>query len=348
MIRIMAAPKSAIFDAYFNSMYGMARLMRSRAAHSLFSMTVRKNQILLAFLVAVLTVGCRPTETQNDTETSSSLITDALGRSFPTGKTYNNIITIAPGATEIVIAGGGQSRLIGISNVDSYPVEILDLPSFSVLPMDFEAIVALQPDLILASSQVNDPKQVDMFGSLGLDVFYLDGSTWAGVYDSIAHVGQLLGTNAAADSSRAALKRNIDHLTAITSKIEDKPTAVFLISAEVNYSFGSGSYVQDILTWAGMESLTASFDTPAPNLSDEWVLMANPDVIIGSFEEGTSASTLLEHHPTWKGISAIKNNRVYSIEPNTILRPGPRNVEAAFEIARLAYPELHTLVMDRP
>lgn len=301
--------------------------------------------LLLWFAAAA---GCSSEPTQNTADTADHVVYDALGRPFPVGKTYQKVITIAPGATEIVASAGGLDRLIGVSNVDSYPEEVRNLPSFSVLPMDFEAIVSLQPDLVFASSQVNDPKQISMFESLGLDIFFLDGSTWPSVFESIAHAGALLGTSAVADSTQSELSRKIQHITDLTQSVDPKPSALFLISAEVNYSFGSGSYVQDILSWAGVESLTESFETPAPNLSDEWVLVADPEIIFGSFEEGTSAATLLEHHPTWTGIRAIRNQRIVSVTPDWVLRPGPRNVDAAYEMARAAHPTLRSLLDQTP
>ena len=252
----------------------------------------------------------------------------------------SRIVTIAPGATEIVVAAGGLSRIVGVSNVDSAPPEVLQLPSFSVLPMDFETIVSLEPDLVFASSQVNDPQQVRVFESLGLNVFFLDGSTWESVYESIGKAGQLLFTEEKAASSMNDLSFRIESLVQKTATLNEKPRAIFLISDVTSYSFGKGSYVIDVFSWAGITLASEDLDTPAPKLSDEWVLLEDPEFIFGTFGENFQAEDLLKHHPTWKNLRAIQNGNVYSVPQDLILRPGPGNVDASYLLAQAAHPDL--------
>lgn len=270
-------------------------------------------------------------------------MTDGIGRNFSFTSAASRVVTIAPGATEIVFAAGGFDRLIGVSNVDSYPEEIHDLHRFSVLPIDIEAIVALKPDLVLASSQVNDPKNAISFAAVGIPIFYLDESSWEAVHASIYTAGILLGTERSAEASQTRLSLQIDSLKKKTATIEERPTVVFLISDVTSYSFGAGSYVLDLLEWAGLRPLTSELTTPAPVLSDEFVLISDPDVIIGSFRSGFQARDLLKHHPTWSVLSAVRNSRVFSVDGDTILRPGPRNVDAAYAMARAVHPHLFAI-----
>ena len=301
----------------------------------------------VVILMLTLLVGCAPTENSGDISSGFSgaaddgiLLVDALGRELQLDEPASRVITVAPGATEIVYAAGGFERLIGVSAVDDYPPEIRDLERFSVLPMDFEAIAQLNPDLILASAQVNDPRDVILFDELSIPVFYLAASSWTEVNASIGNAGILLGTESEAVAAQTELTQQMDSLQSLTSPVERKPGGIFLISDITSYSFGAGSYVQDLFEQAGIEFLTAQFDNAAPVLSDEWILITDPEYIFGTFGSEFEPHDLLEHHPSWSSLQAVRNGRIYSIEQNLISRPGPRNVEAAFEMARRVHPNL--------
>jgi iron complex transport system substrate-binding protein len=300
-------------------------------------------QGLFSSLIAVLFLlaSCHPAEKESLERSGESVgIEDALGRNIALQNHPIRVVTIAPGASEIVVAAGGLSKLVGVSNVDSDPSETSQLPRFSVLPMDFEAIVALSPDLVFASSQVNDPQHVKVFEALNINVFFLDGSNWDAVFKSIAVAGSLLGSEEEAAQAQAKLEEAKELLVSKTSGLQYKPKSIFLISDATSYSFGPRSYVQELFDWAGARSATSTLSTPAPVLSDEWVLIEDPEIIFGTFGDGFEISDLLKHHPTWNNLTAIKSGKVFSIPQDLILRPGPRNVEAAYLMARKAHPEL--------
>lgn len=303
-------------------------------------MSFRLRLALFILPIALFAISCSPAENPSPlTSTSAGGMVDALGREFPSDIPSRRVVTIAPGATEIVAAAGGLHLLVGVSNVDTYPEAVTQLPQFSVLPMDFEAIVALNPDIVFASSQVNDPQHVTVFESLGIEVFFFDGSSWDAVHNSIGVAGAILRTDSVATEAQESLQTSVNNLVGLTKKVVKRPKAIFLISEVTSYSFGKGSYVQDLLKWAGIESLTADMDIAAP-LSDEWVLTQDPDLIFGTFGEDFDPLELVKHHPTWSDLNAIKSGAVFSVPQNFILRPGPRNVEAALIMAKKAHPEL--------
>ncbi len=292
--------------------------------------------------MAFAAVGCTRSSSESDGAESSAgvEVEDALGRKFVFDLPPVRVVTIAPGATEVVAAAGGVGLLVGISNVDTYPPEVLSLPTFSVLPLDVETITSLDPDLVFASNQINDPEDIDVFSALEIPVFYLDASSWDAVHTSILTAGVILDTDSTATARHDSLTTRIEHLIGLTEQLETLPEGIFLISDVTSWSFGPGSYVQDIFRWAGISSLTDSFDTPAPKLSDEFVLLSDPDIILGTFGDDFTPDDILEHHPTWKTLSAYRNGRIYSVEADPILRPGPRNVLAAYQIAEIAHPQL--------
>lgn len=250
------------------------------------------------------------------------------------------VVTLAPNLTEIVFAAGAGSKLAGITTADDHPPAVDSLPRVGALPIDFEAVAALQPDLVLATDQVNAPRDAETFEALGLPLYFFSFPTLDSVFAGIRRTGALLGTrraaNRAADSLAAATRR----LRARTRGANERPLVLFLIGDDTLYAFGKNSYVHTLIDLAGGRSLTADLDASAPVLSEEYVLEQKPEVIIGAFGADYDPATLRRLHPSWDVVPAVRDGRVHSLPPELVLRPGPRLVEGARRMARLLHPAL--------
>ena len=77
-----------------------------------------------------------------------------------------------------------------------------------------------------------------------------------------------------------------------------------------------------------------------PQLTQEAIIAANPDVIVLGDEAFGVSIDSVKARPGWDAIAAVQNERIYSIDPDIISRPGPRIVDALEELARKLYPEL--------
>lgn len=289
---------------------------------------------MLAALLASLS-RCRP----EPADTPASF-TDNLGREVVLKGPPRRVVTLAPNMTEIVYAAGAGDRLVGVTTADDYPPAIDSLPRISMLPTDFEAIAAIDPDLVLATDQVNAPREAETFEALGLPLYFFSFETLPDVFDGVRRAGQLLGTSARADAAADSLEQALDALRARTALIDERPRVLLLVGDETLYSFGAGSYVHALVEAAGGTSLTAAVETPAPVLTEEYVLDRRPDVIVGTFGPDYNPDRLRALHPTWDVVPAVRDGRVYSVDGDLLNRPGPRVVEGAFRIARHLHPSL--------
>ncbi len=267
-------------------------------------------------------------------------VTDDLGRTVSVSIPVERIVTMAPNLTEITFAAGAGDRLVGVTTADDYPPEVDSLPKFSALGVDFEAVLALEPDVVLATDQVNTPRDADMFDSLDIPVLYLSFASLDDIFDGIRTVGRLAGTTDRAAEHATTLGEAVNDLRQRTAAAGERPDVLFLISGEKLFGFGEGSYVHTMIDVAGGNSVSADMDVSAPVFSEEYVIEQAPDVIIGSFPAGTTAADLLAQHPAWSSVPAIRENRVYTIDPDVVLRPGPRVVEGAYRMALLLHPSL--------
>lgn len=252
------------------------------------------------------------------------------------------VVSLAPNLTELVYAAGGGEKLVAVTTADDYPPAVDTLDRISALPVDFEAVAAKTPDLVLATDQVNPPGDTDTFAALDLSVYFFSFTSLTDVFDGLRTMGTLLGTEEVATDRAQQLERQVAALRARTDSLtnDERPRVLVLIGDDTLYSFGAGSYVHTLVEAAGGRSITASIDTEAPTLSEEYVLSEKPDVIIGTWGADYDPQQLLELHPSWDIVPAIRNDRVYSLPSSLLLRPGPRLVKGARAMASRLHPHL--------
>jgi ABC-type Fe3+-hydroxamate transport system substrate-binding protein len=289
----------------------------------------------LALVLTLLLTGCT---SSSDEASPTATFSDDLNRPVAISRPVERLVTLAPNLTEIVFAAGAGHKLVGVTTADDYPPAVDTIGRFSALPVDFEAITSLQPDLVLATDQVNTPRDAETFAALDMPVYFFSFSTVDDVLANIRTTGELLGTAMIADSTADSLSSSLDALHARTEAVAQRPRVLFLIGDETLYAFGAQSYMHTLIQRAGGESVTADLEAQAPTLSEEYVLTQQPDVIIGAFGAEYDPGRLLELHPSWDVVPAIQNNRVYSLNPNVLLRPGPRLVEGAWQMAHRLHP----------
>ncbi len=282
--------------------------------------------------------GCQSPSTGTD----AARVTDDLGRTVQIRAPVQRVVSLAPNLTEIVYAAGAGSTLVGVTTSADYPPAVDSLPAISALPVDFEAVAARNPDLVLATDQINPPRDAETFDALDVPIYFFSFASLDDVLGAIRTTGELLGTAEAAADSARALQKQIETLRTRTADIQDRPRVLVLIGDDTLYAFGQGSYIHTLVDLAGGRSITDSLDTQAPTLSEEFVLTAKPDVIVGAWGADYDTSRLLSLHPTWDIVPAVKNDRVYSLPQDLLLRPGPRLVDGARRMAERLHPALFT------
>jgi ABC-type Fe3+-hydroxamate transport system substrate-binding protein len=297
-------------------------------------MSLRRPGLVLVLSLTLVACG------SSDTPPSATTLTDDLERTVALSPPIERVISLAPNLTELVFAAGAGSTLVAVTPSDDHPPAVDTIDEISPLPVDFEAVVAKSPDLVLATDQINPPGDTETFEAVSVPVYFFSFSSLDDVFEAVRTMGTLLGTEAAARDSARTLERQVAALRARTDSLPEaeRPRVLVLVGDDTLYSFGRGSYVHELVRLAGGRSITASIDTKAPTLSEEFVLTEKPDVIVGAWGRDYDPDRLLELHPTWDVVPAVANDRVYSLPPSLLLRPGPRLVEGARRMAAHFHP----------
>jgi iron complex transport system substrate-binding protein len=107
------------------------------------------------------------------------------------------------------------------------------------------------------------------------------------------------------------------------------------------YSATSSTFIGSIYKLFGFKNIAdaagASAHTQYPQLSGEYIVSANPQIIVlaDTICCGQSRATVAGR-PGWKGINAVVHHRVVGVNDDIASRWGPRIVDFAEAVAKIA------------
>ncbi len=262
-------------------------------------------------------------------------VIDSNGNSVTLEQEPEKIISVAPNITELIYKLGAEDKLVGRSDYCDYPTEALDIQSIgTIMEPNIEAIVALQPDIVIASS-LFDEEVGNKLAEVGINVVVLsEQDDVNGVYNMIETVGRILNKSAEAASCIEEMKNTIDE---VTSKVEglETPTVYYVIGYGEygDYTAGGDTYINGIITLAGGDNVAK--DVSGWSITLEEIIAADPDIIIISEYCKTEFMSMEQY----ADLTAVKEDKVYSVDVNTIERQGYRNAEGIAELAKIFHPE---------
>ena len=155
------------------------------------------------------------------------MVNDDLGNPVYLDQPASRIVSLAPHLTEIVFAAGAGDRLIGVVSYSDYPPEALNIPVIgSYNSINYEALVALQPDLVLVWNSGNGPELAERLEALGLSVFVSEPKRLPDIARSLNKIGILSGT--LAEAEQAATEYLTRYQTLLADNRNKTPVNVFI------------------------------------------------------------------------------------------------------------------------
>ncbi len=256
--------------------------------------------------------------------------TDVLGREIEikADEKVERIISLTASNTEILFALGLGDKIIGVDAFSNYPAETADIEKVG----DFngpnvEAIVALEPDLILAGNKLQ-AAQVDTLANLGLRVAAVEVTSYDKIGESIKLIGALTQSEEAAEALVQAMEQKKQTILALP-RSEEEVSSYFVMSAGEygNWTSGPGSFLNDMMISLGYKPVT-EIENGAPwmDYNLEALVESDPTVLFLSSQAGFDAAALKEL-TGYKELTAVKEDLVYVLDAD-LVRPGPRIVEA--------------------
>jgi iron complex transport system substrate-binding protein len=279
-------------------------------------------------IVSVFSSCGRPTPSSPETRT----VVDELDRTVHIPIRPERIVSLAPSVTEALFALEAGDRVVGVTSYCDYPPAARLKESVGdTLKPSVERIVALRADLVIVSTASQLESSVQKLEELGIPVYVTNPRTIEGVLESIAAIGGIIGVP---DVARQLTDRLRSRISSIESRASEPapPSVLVILGTEPLITAGAASFINDLVNRAGGRSISADVSGDYPQYSLETAVAKQPQVIF--LQAG--GSVLPER---LKETPAAVAGRVYRLDDDLLLRPGPRVVDGLEQMAARIHPD---------
>ena len=269
-------------------------------------------------------------------------IKDGTGETIIFDAPPQRIVSFSAANTEIMFALGLGDRVVGRDAFSDYPVEALDVPSVgNAFALNLELIVSLEPDLVFISFE--GPKE--QLREVGLRPLFIPPSdTLEGVLRYIRVMGQIMGRPGEAATLAAQIEREIQDIENLLRDVGPGPSVYYELDPGL-WTVGPATFIGDMISIAKAQNVAAAAGGTYPQLSNEYLVAQDPEVILlaDSSElggQGDETPESVAARPGWSNITAVREGRIYPVNPSLLSRPGPRIGQGLRHLVELIHPEL--------
>lgn len=291
--------------------------------------------MLLLFILSI-TSGCAVPVEETPVDTGIA-VTDSLGREVVFETIPEKIISISPGTTEILFALGLDDKIIAVSDYCDYPEAALAKPKIGGFQdPNLEVILSMEPDVVFSAGGIQE-ELITKMDELGINVVVLDADNIEQILENITIAGQVTGKDQKAQELVADLS---NRMNSVIEKVkeEPKPMVFFEVWDDPLMTAGSTSFINNVIETAGGTSIGAVNAEEFYNFSMEQLLEADPDIYIVNTHSHEPQDIKVRNG--YDVLSAVKNDKVFAIDDNTISRPGPRIIDGLEAMAKILHPDL--------
>jgi iron complex transport system substrate-binding protein len=267
---------------------------------------------------------------------ASRTLTDELGRTVAVPDHPHKLVCLAPSIVDDVYSLGAGDDVIAVSEYTTDPAEAAKKPTIGgPLNPSLEKIIALHPDLVLGTGDMNHLPSIDQLERYGVPVFMVNPHGIAGIYKSIASLGHALNR----DSDAAHLLRDLQaREQSVRARVLDKPAVRLFLPVWYDpiVTVGRHAFITELIEVAGGNSITSDIAQEWPQVSLEAIVARHPDALL--LIKGSKVSLAeLSGRPGWQGLSAVREGRVFFVDKRIEL-PSPAAIYAMEGLAKRLHP----------
>ncbi len=265
---------------------------------------------------------------------------DEVGREVLVSFPPRRIISLAPNITEILFDLGLDEEIVGVSIHSNFPEKAKTRSRVgSYISLDYEKIISLKPDLVIATGAGNTREMVERLQKWGFPTYVIFPRHLDAIRLSIEHIGQVVGRSEEARKITSNMRSREERVVRLTRDLS-RPRVFLQIGEAPIVTVGKGSFADDLIRLAGGRNVAGDEKKMYPRFGMEEILKRAPEVVlISSMNLKSDYEKLLQEWSKWKTIPAVKNGRIHLIDSDLIDRPSPRIVEGLEEMARIFHPE---------
>jgi iron complex transport system substrate-binding protein len=287
---------------------------------------------VIAVLVAACVIG-------GAGPTAAFTARDMLGREVTLPAPPRRIVSLVPSVTEILYALSAESLLVGVTDFCDFPPEARRQPKVGgMVAPSLEAIVALRPDLVIATNEGTREDTFTQLSRVGVPVYLVAAHHVADATALVRRLGALTGRDATAEPLVTRLEQRIEAVRRAVQPF-GRPRVLYVLWPEPLIVPGRDAIVTELIRLAGGRSLTAEDADAWPRYSLEAAVAKRPEIILlANHGAGTGAISI----ETWQrltALQAVKAGRLRSVDGDLMHRYGPRLVDGLEQLARAIHPE---------
>jgi iron complex transport system substrate-binding protein len=254
-------------------------------------------------------------------------ITDDTGQQVTLANTPTRIVSLAPGATEMLFAAGAGNRVIGTVEYSDEPLAAKQVPRIGdVVAIDMERLVALRPEVAVVWPGGGNPAQIEEISRLHIPMYRQQVNKLSDIPNSLRRLGVLAGTQEVAEQAA----RNIEaRLTALSRTYGNgrHPSVLMQVWNHPFYTVGGTQLISDVLTTCGARNAFGDLKELSPVIDVEAVVARDPDIIVAAAPPGAGPEWIAD----WKRFTtlrAVRKNNLIIFEDPRLVRLGPSVVDA--------------------
>ena len=235
----------------------------------------------------------------------------------------NRIVSLIPSSTELICAIGFKDEIIAVSNFCNYPSEVTEkLPKIGDQNLNVEKILSLKPTILVDTNGIHK-RYEGIFQKLKLNYFNIDIKSQENIPTAALALAEKLGNKEKANKFINNWNQELAKIKVINN--QKTPKIYMEIWDNPIQAVGCENNIDSIIQVAGGKNvLNKQKDYPVVN--SEMILLLNPDIILLAYPEADTKK--VAQRPGWKNIRAVKNDNIYIINQDEVVRPSPRNLEA--------------------
>jgi iron complex transport system substrate-binding protein len=257
----------------------------------------------------------------------------------------SRIVSLIPAVTEMLFAMGAGAQVIAVSSFDKYPAETAKLPRVGALiDPDVERILSLRPDLVMIyASQTSLREQLDR---AHIPVYVYSHAALPDILMTLRAIGARAGHEKAATQLAVTIERRIEAVRARVAG-RPRPRTVIVFDRETLalrgiYASGGFGFIHDMVSAAGGDNVFADVKQQAVQATTELILARRPEVILELRGDALPPGMRQREIAIWHALSsapAVRTARIYFIDQQLTVIPGPRVADAIELIARTLHPD---------
>jgi len=254
--------------------------------------------------------------------------------SFVSAET-SRIVSLGPYVTENICLLGLEKSIVGLTVHDREEIKRGKEVIGTLLEPNIEKIVSLRPDIVIGSKEGNRQEYIEKLNKLAVKTFTLEELyTFEDICKNFITLGKILNSQDKAEKILGEVKTRLKKVEGAAEKQKKKKKVFFILGFKPLFTTGSPTYINEAIRYAGGINIFADVNKKWFSVSMEEVIKRNPDVVIFlTMEE--EQSILWER---LKNTKAVRDKKVFSIEPTIIGSPTPLSfVETVENLYRMLY-----------